>query len=124
MSKKILGCPQPPQYVVITNQDGGQTAGYITLQQAKKLLKDESICVYIFKVPTTSYCGNPMLKYPIGEYYSCLEINKLTDEVWCSLNVRNLKEKEKDFSEYIELIDSYNDDSKKWEIKIISGTVL
>ena len=48
-------------------------------------------------------------KYPLGEFYSCTEINKVTEEVWCSLNVENLKNKEKDFSEYIELKSSYNE---------------
>ncbi len=120
--KKFFGHPElPSQYVVITNPDeghSGQGASYITLQQAKKLLKDDSVCVYIFKIPRVSYCCEPLLKYPLGEYYSCLEINKLTDEVWCSLNVENLKNIEKDFSEYIELKSSYNDVYKEWQIKI------
>ena len=59
--------------------------------------------MYIFKIPKVSYCSGPLLKYPLGEFYSCTEINKLTEEVWCSLNIVNLKNKEKDFSEYIEL---------------------
>ena len=120
--KKLLGCPElPSQYIIITNPDGGhtgQSADYITLRQAKKLLKDESICVYIFKVSRLNYCSGPLLKYPLCEYYSCLEINKLTDEVWCSLNVENLKNKEKDFSQYIELKMSYNEIYKEYEIKI------
>jgi hypothetical protein len=73
--KKLLGCPEPPsQYIIITNPDGGhtgQSADYINLRQAKKLLKDESICVYIFKVSRLNCSG------PLCEYYSCLEINKL-----------------------------------------------
>jgi hypothetical protein len=120
--KKLLGCPKSPsQYIIITNPDGGhtgQSADYITLRQAKKLLKDESICVYIFKVSRLNYCSGLLLKYPLCEYYSCLEINKLTDEVWCSLNVENLKNKEKDFSQYIELKTSYNEIYKEYEIKI------
>jgi len=58
MSKKLLGNPLPLKYLVITNPDGGhtgQTAGKITLKEAKNLLKTEGICVYIFKVPTTMY---------------------------------------------------------------------
>ena len=121
--KKLLGHPEPPsQYIIITDPDGGhtgQTAGYITLREAKKVLKDESVCVYIFKIPKVSYCSGPLLKYPLGEFYSCTEINKVTEEVWCSLNVENLKNKEKDFSEYIELKSSYNEVYKEWEIEIV-----
>jgi len=125
--KKLLGDPEPPsQYVIITVPEGGhtgQTASYITLREAKKVLKDASVCVYIFKIPKVSYCSGPLLKYPLGEFYSCTEINKITEEVWCSLNVENLKNKEKDFSEYIELKTLYNEDLKKWEIKIEYYTV-
>ena len=121
--KKLLGDSEPPsQYVIITDPEGGhtsQTAGYITLREAKKVLKDESVCVYIFKIPKVSYCSSPLLKYPLGEFYSCTEINKFTEEVWCSLNVENLKNKEKDFSEYIELKSSYNEVYKEWEIEIV-----
>ena len=70
--KKLLGNPEPPsQYVIITNLDGGlsnntgQTANYITLRQVKKIVKDESNCAYIFKVPKYNYCNNPLLKYPL-----------------------------------------------------------
>ena len=121
--KKLLGVPElPSQYIIITNPDGGhtgQTAGYITLREAKKVLKDESVCVYIFKIPKVSYCSGPLLKYPLGEFYSCTEINKVTEEVWCSLNVENLKNKEKDFLTYIELKSSYNEVYKEWEIEIV-----
>ena len=75
--------------------------------------------MYIFKIPKVSYCSSPLLKYPLGEFYSCTEINKVTEEVWCSLNVVNLKNKEKDFSEYIELNSSYNEVYKEWEIEIV-----
>jgi len=51
-----------------------------------KGVKDESVCVYIFKIPKVSYCSSPLLKYPLGEFYSCKKINKFTEEVWCSLN--------------------------------------
>ena len=121
--KKLLGNPKPPSYVVITNPDGGhtgQSAGYLTLQQAKKLLKDESVLVYIFKVNVGS---GLLLKYPLCEYYNALNINILTEEVWCSLNVENLKNKEKDFSEYIELKPCYDDFLHLWEIKIEYNTV-
>ena len=71
----------PSQYGIITEpNDGhtGQTAGYITLREAKKVLKDASVCVYIFKIPRVrSYCSGPLLKYPLGEFYSCTEINKV-----------------------------------------------
>lgn len=118
--KKLLGYPEPPsQYIIITDPDGGHTAGYITLREAKKVLKDESVCVYIFKIPKVSYCSSPLLKYPLDEFYSCTEINKVTEEVWCSLNVENLKNEEKDFSEYIELKTSYNEAYKEWEIEIV-----
>ena len=56
--KKLLGDQEPPsQYIIITDPDGGhtnQTASYITLREAKKVLKDESVCVYIFKIPSFS----------------------------------------------------------------------
>jgi hypothetical protein len=119
--KNLLGDPIPKsQYVVIT--DGGHIE-YVTLQQAKKLLNDKSICAYIFKIPKISYCSRPMLKYPLGNYYSCSKINMITEEVWCSLNVENLRYKEKDFSEYIKLKSNYNEYLKKWEIKIEYCTV-
>jgi hypothetical protein len=92
-------------YIIITDPEGGHTgqqADYITLQQAKKLLKDESVEVYIFKIPSVNYNGR-FLKYPLCEYYDALKINKLTDDVWVSFNVESLKNKEKDFSEYIQL---------------------
>lgn len=57
MSKKLLGY-KPIKYLVITNSDGGHTgqqASSITLKEARQLLKNETICVYIFKVPTTMY---------------------------------------------------------------------
>jgi hypothetical protein len=38
--------------------------------------------------------------------------------VWSSLNVENLKNKEKDFTEYIELKSLFNDECKIYEIKI------
>ena len=80
--KKLLGVQEiPSQYLIITDPEGGhtgQTAGYITLREAKKVLKDESVCVYIFKIPKVSYCSGPLLKYPLGEFYSCIEINKVT----------------------------------------------
>ena len=93
------------------------------LQQAKKLLKDESVIVYIFKIPKVKYCSGPLLKYPLNEFYSCLEINKVNDEVWCSFNVESLKNKKKDFSEYIELKSSYNEVTKKWKMNIEYNTV-
>ena len=53
MSKKKLlgGLESPSQYIIITVPDGGhtgQTAGYLSLREAKKVLKDESVCVCIF----------------------------------------------------------------------------
>ena len=75
--------------------------------------------MYIFKIPKVSYCSGPLLKYPLGEFYSCTEINKLTEEVWCSLNIVNLKNKEKDFSEYIELKSLYDEVYKEWKIEIV-----
>jgi len=122
MSKKLLGNPLPPNYVVITSPSGGhtgQTAGYITLQQAKKLLKDESIVVYVFKVPRMRYGNNQMLKYPLGEYYSALEINVANEDVYVSMNDENLKNNEKDFAEYIELVSKYDEDGKQWVIDIV-----
>ncbi len=126
--KKLLGVPEPPsEYLFITEPDDGhttcRTAGYITLGDAKKVLKDGIVCAYIFKIPKVSYCSGPLLKYPLGEFYSCTKINKVTEEVWCSLNVENLKNKEKDFSEYIELKSLYNEVFKEWEIKIVYHTI-
>jgi hypothetical protein len=120
-SKKLLGIKKPSKYIIITEPDGGHTgqqANYITLQQAKKLLKDESAVVYIFKLPDLNYNGL-FLKYPLCEYYDALKINTLTDDVWCSFNIESLKKKEKDFSEYIELNSSYNEVYKEWEIEIV-----
>jgi len=51
MSKKLLGNQKPLKYLIITNPDGGhtgQSAGPITLKEAKQLLKNETVCVYIF----------------------------------------------------------------------------
>jgi len=47
-----------------------------------------------------------------------LKINTLTDDVWCSFNVENLKNKEKDFLEYIELKSFYDDYYKEWKMNI------
>ena len=127
MSKKGLsGIQKPPsQYIIITNPDGGhtgQTSGYITLREAKKILQDESVCVYIFKIPKICYCGNFLLKYPLSEFYSCLEINELIDEM-NFFNIENKnkikKNKENDFLEYIELKSLYNNSNGEHEIQII-----
>jgi len=108
------------KYIVITDPDGGHTgqqADYITPQKAKKLLKDESVLVYIFKLPGLKY--NPwLLKYPLCEYYNPLKINILNEDVWCSFNVESLKNKEKDFSEYIELKPFYDDFLEEWKMNI------
>jgi len=123
MSKKLLGNPKPLKYLVITNPDGGHTgqnAGSITLKEAKQLLKNETICVYIFKVPTSMY-HNLMFKYPLSEYYSCLEINQYKDDVWTSLNVIN--KEEKDFTEYIEIIGEYNEVYNEYEYNIKHKTI-
>jgi len=113
-SKKLLGY-KPIKYLVITNPDGGHTGQSvrpITLKEARQLLKNETICVYIFKVPTTMY-HKLMFKYPLSEYYSCLEINNYKDDVWTSLNVIN--KEEKDFTEYIEITTEYNDIYKEYK---------
>ena len=118
--KKLLGIKPPSKYIIITDPEGGHTgqqADYITLQQAKKLLKNDSTLVYIFKLSGLKY-NDLLLKYPIGAYYDALKINILTEEVWCSFNVENLKNKEKDFSEYIELKPFYDDYFKEWKINI------
>lgn len=122
MSKKLLGY-KPIKYLVITNPDGGHTgqrAGPITLKEARQLLKNETICVYIFKMPSTMY-NNPMFKYPLCEYYNCLEINNYTDDVWTSLNVIN--KEEKDFTEYIEITTEYNEIYKEYECKMSYKTI-
>jgi hypothetical protein len=118
--KKLLGLKPPPKYLIITNsdsQDKKETATYITLQKAKKLLKDENFCDYLFNV---SYCSTILIKYPLSRFYICNGINKVSDEVWCSLNVENLKNKEKDFTEYIEIKPkpSFNEGCKIYEMKI------
>lgn len=123
MSKKLLGNPKPSKYLVITNPDGGhagQSAGSITLKEARQLLKNETICVYIFKVPIIRY-HNLMLKYPLSEYYSCLEINQYKDDVWTSLNVIN--EEKKDFTEYIEIMGKYNEVCDEYEYNIKYKTI-
>jgi len=119
-SKESLDIKKPSKYIIITEPEGGHTgqqADYIKLQQAKKLLKDESVVVYIFKLPSINYNGR-FLKYPLCEYYDSLKINTLTDDVWCSFNVESLKKKEKDFSEYIELKPYYDVYYKEWKINI------
>jgi hypothetical protein len=86
-------------YIIITDPEGGHTgqqADYITLQQAKRLLKDESVIVYIFKIPRINYNGR-FLKYPLCGYYDSLKINTLTDDVWVFFNVESLKKKKKIF---------------------------
>ncbi len=101
MTSKIF-----PIYLVITEPDGGhtgQTAAKLTLKQSKELLKKEDVCVYIFKV-FQKLSHNYMIKLPLSDYYSCLEINDYEDEVWDALS----KENEKDFDEYIEIVyDNY-----------------
>lgn len=123
MSKRLLGEPIPLGYLVITNPDGGhtgQTASRISLKDARKLLKTEDIIVYIFKVPKIMY-GNFMFKYPLCEYYKCLEINNYESDVWTSLNVIN--KQEKDFTEYIELVREYNETIGYHEYKILYKTI-
>ncbi len=122
-SKKSFVTKHPSKYILITNPMSGHTGEYavfITLKQAKKVLKDESVVVYIFKIPSLTYCkgSGRLLKYPLGEYYNALEINTLNDDVWCSLNVENLKNKEKDFSQYIKLNTSFDDYYNEWKINI------
>ena len=122
MSKKLLG-NKPIKYLAITNPDGGhigQQASSITLKKARKLLKTEDIVVYIFKMPSTMY-NNPMFKYPLCEYYDCLKINNYTNDVWTSLNVTN--KKEKDFTEYIEIICEYNEVYNECEYNIKYKTI-
>jgi hypothetical protein len=117
---KLSGIKARSNYIIITDPEGGhtgQTAEYITLRQAKKLLKDDSVLVYIFKIPRLNYNGR-FLKYPVGEYYDALKINILNEDVWCSFNIESLKKKEKDFSEYIELKPFYDDYFKEWKINI------
>ena len=111
----------PSKYIFITEPDGGHTgqcAEYITLRQAKKILKDDSVVAYIFKVSKLNYCSGRLLKYPLCEYYNALEINILNDDVWCSFNVENLKNKKKDFAEYIELKTSFDNFYNEWKIDI------
>jgi hypothetical protein len=118
--KKLLGLKPPSKYLIITNsdsQDKKETATYITSQKAKKLLKDENFCDYLFKVSNVRYFSI-LLKYPLSRFYSSNGINEVFDEVWSSLNVENLKNKEKDFTEYIELKSLFNDECKIYEIKI------
>jgi hypothetical protein len=120
--KKLLGLSiAPSKYLIITNsdsQDKKETATYITSQKAKKLLKDENFCDYLFKVSNVRYCSNILLKYPLSRFYICNGINEVFDDVWCSLNVENVKNKEKDFTEYIELKPLFNEECKIFEIKI------
>ncbi len=109
-------------YILINNPDGGhtgQTSTYITFRQAKKLLKDETIIVYIFKIPKCK-CNNLMLKYPLCEYYKCLEINDYINDVWTSMNVTNIKDTKdtKDFNEYIELVPSHCEIDNEWKFEI------
>jgi len=121
MSKKLLG-NKLIKYLVITdhNRHIEQQARSITLKEARQLLKNETICVYIFKVPTTTY-HNFIFKYPLSEYYSCLEINQYKDDVWTSLNVKN--KEEKDFTEYIEIICEYNEVYNEYEYYIKHKTI-
>ncbi len=121
MSKKLLGNQKQLKYLIITNPDGGhtgQSAGPITFKEAKQLLKNETVCVYIFKVPTTM-SHNFMFKYPLSEYYSCLEINQYKDDVWTSL----INKEEKDFEEYIEIIGEYNEVYNEYEYNIKYKTI-
>lgn len=86
-----------PTYLVI-NENTSHTAQYVYLKDAKQLIDGNK---FIFKMPTTMY-HNPMFKYPLSKYYSCLKINQYKDDVWVSLNVIN--KQEKDFTEYIEIV--------------------
>jgi len=49
-------------------------------KRSETIIKKESICVYIFKVPTTMY-HNLIFKYPLSQYYSCLEIKILCQTI-------------------------------------------
>ena len=65
------------QYIVISESTHyGWLCDYITLNNAKKLLKKEDIVVYIFKLSSTKM-KNIKLKYPFNQYYSCLQINNI-----------------------------------------------
>jgi hypothetical protein len=72
-------------------------ASYIGLKDAKKNLKQYNHLVYIFKLPNNNHNGLKF-KYPLGEHYNCLKINKYIDHT-----------NDTDFEEYIEL--KINDDN-------------
>lgn len=113
---------KPTNYIVLTQPLGGHTymgAYFLTYSQAKKLLKDESVVIYIFKILQHDFVKNPLLKFPLFDYYSCLEINNFTNDVKKSLDDDSLKNNDKNFSEYIELKKEFNNDKKEWDIEII-----
>jgi hypothetical protein len=95
--------------------NGELSARYIKSGEAKKILKDKNVSVFIFKKCKITFGKPTMLKYPLEKYYDPKKINTVTECVWCSFNVENLKNKPKDFTEYIKLS---NDETNEREIKI------
>lgn len=68
------------QYIVITESRHSGWVGYeCTLAKAKRLLKMEGEVFYIFKC-VMSKEKTIRIKFPLSEYYSCLEINNFVRE--------------------------------------------
>ena len=66
------------KYIVISNSNHyGWNCGYITQSKASKLLKQEDIVVYIFKIEYKNKKDIIKLNYPFNQHYSCLEINDI-----------------------------------------------
>lgn len=69
-------------YIVLNESNHHGWIGYFeTLAKVKRLLKIENEIFYIFELSNRKK-NNFMIKikYPLGEYYKCLEINEYKEE--------------------------------------------
>jgi len=66
------------KYIIISESNHcGWLCDYVKLSEGKKLLKQEDIVVYIFKIEYKNKMDIVKLNYPFNQYYSCLEINNI-----------------------------------------------
>jgi hypothetical protein len=66
------------KYIILSESNHYDwSCGNLKLNQVKKLLKQEDIVVYIFKLDSKT--NKIKLHYPFSEYYDCLQINIYDD---------------------------------------------
>lgn len=110
------------KYIIISNSNHyGWNCAYITPSKAIKLLKQEDIVVYIFKIEYKNKKDIVKLNYPFNQYYSCLEIN--------DINILNNIIKNEDVYdvnevEYVNEDDKDDEDNEHVEIYLLKDPIL